>query len=156
MEVGDEVALLLWDDTSGIVLGPYENNWDWPVQGNDNEQTAHDFTAQGYTTYPNLGFSLTIKQTSYFWVAASFTARPNTATSYSFVWRIQIDGESAGNDHRQGCPVANYYTTQAAAHRTTGAYSPGTYAFTIGLYVVVAGHTVECRHATLSAWAMPA
>lgn len=152
-----EVAVLLWDDTGGVVLGPYDDTFDWPVTAHAYDGASRSFTAQAWTAYPNLSVSISIKQTSCFWVLFSTSGRCDQVRTPT-AWQVaaHLGGVLLNPRARVGSPVAGTRTPVALCFRTQSSYAPGTYNIDVRVYCQSAGDTITCRYAALSVMALPA
>jgi hypothetical protein len=148
---GREVALLLWPDVGGLVLGPWSPAPDRLLQGWAVDTSTRTFTQQSYTAYTNLQLSFTLEEESYFWVWALVNGYASAARATSYAAAIFVDGAQLNPPAIQGAPSANLWQPSSLALRSATSYAPGSHTVDLRIYVYTAGDTITLRYAGLGA-----
>lgn len=149
----DDVALLVWGDEGGLVLGPYNGAWDWPVRAWAYRDEEDPFTAQEYTQIPSMSVSLTLRETSHIWVMSVFNHRHDRTRGNAAYVRVFINGAGTRIVAMCGHAAANLFRSSTLCGRSEGTYGPGTYNVDLRVYVVYAGDTFKTNRCTMCAWA---
>ncbi|MBC7237419.1 MAG: hypothetical protein H5T69_16380 [Chloroflexi bacterium] len=156
VHVGDEAVVLLWGDAGAVLLGPYGSPCSWPVQGRAANEGYVDINSTDYTAWAGLSVTLTLRESCYLWMSATFTASNNTArnpTAYRVA--LHIDGVVETPELRFGQSVANVRQPGCIALRSAAGYAPGAHTVDLRALVETEGDTVRLRNAALSVMALP-
>lgn len=154
LTAGREVALLLWPDVGGLVLGPWSPAPDRLLQGWSVDTTLRAFTQQSYTSYPNLQLAFALEEEAYFWVWAMVNGYASAVRTASYAAAVFVDGAQLSPPAIQGVLQANLWQPIALALRSSTSYAPGNHTIDLRIYVYTAGDTVTLRYAGLGAVAI--
>lgn len=151
---GAVVAVLLWPDMEGLVLGPYGGREPWPLSAAAAHQATVYFTnTPDHSPLAALTLTLAVHEPSYFVVLGGASVACNTVASTASIMSSWIDGELQMPVALMGTTVANYYTPAAIAYRSVGVYAPGEHTLELRFRST---YTITVRYSAHSAVAIPA
>ena len=151
-----DVAIIVWPDVGGLVLGPYGGMPEYPVSGRSYYSSTMTFTNTAGTQswqLSNPTLSLTLNVTSYVWILATLTMWGSSGKTIGGRITARIDGADISLFQQACSPAANYYMPITLAGRSDNAYAAGTHTISLKLTTYQAGWVQKVRFVSLCAWA---
>ena len=152
----DPVLVVSYGDNLTVLIAPYQRAHSWPVHARAETAASQAFTAQSYTAWADLEAFITLRETSYLWMLAQFSAANSAARSpvaFRLCWFV--DGVAVGQSIAVGQAAANLRIPLAMSQRSADAYGPGVHALQVRCYVETAGDTTTLYQGVASVFATP-
>lgn len=139
---------------AAIVLSAINKRPEPPIKATDSDSTSRTFTAQAYTTYPDLSVTVTLTNVSRLLITVNYNIHNDAIRATAAAIGIYINSTQQGSVMLEGAPAAT--TWRHNSHSVlTGTFAAGTHTIVLKVYVYNAGDTVTMRYADLSVLAFP-